>query len=125
MKLLGTELDDTQAGNLAYIIHSPAWIDTFEPMLRAIEKGYLEDLLSAPDIRPDKPDGYLRAGVLLVRSILELPVLLLEEKRNTDEADQQQKTEDEEYQDRADAGGGPIFSEKGPWDKDFPPELDY
>lgn len=125
MKLLGTELDDIQAGNLAYIIHSPAWVDTFEPMLRAIEKGYLEDLLAAPEIRPDKPDGYLRAGVLLVRSILELPTLLLEEKHNTDEADQQQQTEDEHYANRAQTGSGPIWSDKGPWDKDFPADEDY
>jgi hypothetical protein len=119
-----SNLTEDQLGHLAYILASPAWLDYFEPMLRSIEKGYVEDLLAAPDTRPDKSDDYLRAGVLLVRSIIDLPKLQIDDYRDRKNADAMQRTEDEEYAERA-ANPSPAWEQRGPWDKDFPPEEDY
>jgi hypothetical protein len=114
-------LTDDQANHLAYITASPAWTETLVPLLREMERNFQEDLIAVPATRPDRSDDYLRSGILFVRAFLDYPQLMLEEHINREAAEKAQHSEQEYYERRADAGGGPPeWDTKGPWDKDFP-----
>jgi hypothetical protein len=104
------ELNDTDLNHLAYLVNSPAYLEFFEPYLQAMERGLLNDLISpASERKNEKPDDYLRGGIMVIRAILEAPRWVLEREAERLRQEAEIKNDVQFYDERAQAGSyGPL-----------------
>jgi len=106
----GLDLTTEQIDALAYLINSPSYLDVFEPMMIGLERSMIESLINPTQARKwDKSDDYLRGGILVLRALRNFPRAAVGDARDRQFAEDQKRTDEQKYVDRADAGGiGPL-----------------
>jgi hypothetical protein len=109
-RLTGVELTPEQIDALYFLVHSEAYIRFYEPFLRGIERSLDLDLRDpSADRKAQKPDDYLRGGLMVVNALLSFPEEVLNEQRERELADQAQRTQEDHYAERAASGQmGPM-----------------
>jgi hypothetical protein len=103
-------LDENSAGNLEYILRSPAYTEYYEPLLKALERDLTLDIIDPGGQRKfNKPDDYLRGGILIIKALLEGPELALKDYHERRLDEQKALAAETKYADRAAAGSiGPM-----------------
>lgn len=114
------ELTQMQADSLAYLLASPAYATVFEPLIGGLERSMIESLIDPSKKRAfDKSDDYLRGGILTLRALRELPRAIVNESREREFKNDQERTVEQHYQQRADGDA------MGPMGFSYNPDTDY
>lgn len=107
---INVELTHEQLGALAFLVNSQAYVEVYRPFLIGMLRGFHADLADPSQQRRwNKPDDYLRGGILVVQALLNFPEQTLDEARQAEEATNRERSVEQQYQDRVDAGHiGPM-----------------
>jgi hypothetical protein len=109
------DMDPDQVHALAYIVASDAWTQSFEPFLRGMERGAINDWLDpSNERRVEKPDEYLRTLVVLIRAFLAFPEHILEQYEREQQAAQDAQRVEEHYEERVSSGRYGSFGGANP-----------
>jgi hypothetical protein len=105
-----TNLDQAKLDHLAYILASPAWMDFFKPYIEATIRGLEAQLVDPAGHRKwERPDDFIRGGVITLRGLLAFPEYIQQEAREHEVAESKVKTEEAHYEERATTGHiGPM-----------------
>ena len=110
-------LDKQDIEMLRYLVWSDAWAKFFEPLLRNIEKGLIDQLLN-PSIerKNERSDECIRGSVHTIRAILNFPAQVIQEADAEAEEENKRTQEQRSLQARASHG---FHNPHGPTPREY------
>lgn len=106
----GMSVDEADIESLRYIIQSPAWEVFFEPLLRAIRKDWINQLIDPSLTRKEaRSDDFIRGCIYTLNAFLTFPRLTVAQYDEQELRDAAAASAEAAYADRASAGRyGPL-----------------